>query len=169
MHKAVRIFFEKIKRQLPNYFNGNSVLDCGSLDINGNNRFLFNNCQYLGIDIVDGKNVDCVTRIHEYNPNKLFDTIISSEMLEHDEFYANSLYNMYTLLKSKGLLVFTAAGTNRPEHGTTNHHPGDSPLTHNYYKNITASMIAIALPLEQFSWFEISYLETDIRFAGIKR
>jgi hypothetical protein len=90
-------------------------------------------------------------------------------MLEHDSNFEKSLQNMFHLTRSEGLLLFTAAGTDRPEHGTSQHHPKDSPLTHDYYRNITVKMIADALDLEWFSWFEISYSKTDIRFAGIKR
>lgn len=169
MHKAVRIFFEDKRQQFTNFFRGVTVLDCGSLDINGNNRYLFIGARYTGIDIVDGENVDLITRVHKYNPGCQFDTVISSEMLEHDKHYAKSMKRMYELVNPGGMLIFTAAGTGRPEHGTSEHHPGDSPLTHSYYKNITAKMIANSIDLEQFSWFEISYLKDDIRFAGIKK
>ena len=169
MHKEVKRFFESIKFRFPEYFRGRMVLDCGSLDINGNNRFLFDSCNYIGIDIEEGKNVDVVSRVHRFAPGKKYDVVISSEMLEHDCHYAESLKNMFLLTKPGGLLLFTAAGTNRPEHGTAAHHPGDSPKTHDYYKNISVEMILEALNLESFSWFEISYLKTDIRFAGIKR
>lgn len=169
MHKRVKQFFENVKKNLPQYFENKDVLDCGSLDINGNNRFLFQRCRYTGIDIVDGRNVDVVTQVHEYDPDKQYDVVISSEMLEHDMSYRQSLQNMFALTKPGGLLLFTAAGTDRPEHGTTEHHPGDSPLTHNYYVNITVEMIVGSIDLEEFSSFTISYLQTDIRFAGVKR
>jgi SAM-dependent methyltransferase len=169
MHKQVRIFFQYIQNSYWQYFRNTDVLDCGSLDINGNNRFLFSGGKYTGIDIMGGRNVDIVTRIHEFKPGKQYDVVISSEMLEHDAHYRESLQNMFELTKPKGMLLFTAAGTNRPEHGTTAHHPGDSPKTHDYYRNITVEMILEGLDLNQFSWFEISYIGTDIRFAGIRR
>lgn len=168
MHKEVRKFCESIQSIHPFYFSGGAVLDCGSLDINGNNRYLFDGCQYTGIDIVAGRNVDVVTRIHEFSPGKTYKTVISTEMLEHDEYWRASLQNMFALTQPGGLLLLTAAGTGRPEHGTSEHHPGDSPLTHGYYKNITAQMIAEALDLDRFCWFIISYVKNDIRFAGIK-
>lgn len=169
MHKNVRLFCELIKKHFPQYFTRVNVLDCGSLDINGNNRYLFESSIYTGIDIVDGANVDFVTNVHQFYPAWTYDVVVSTEMLEHDRNFQLSLQTMFRLTRSGGLLLFTAAGTGRPEHGTTDHHPKDSPLTHNYYQNITARMIIAALNLDQFSWFEISYLGTDIRFAGIKR
>lgn len=169
MHKNVRLFCELIKKHFPPYFKGVNVLDCGCLDINGNNRYLFESSNYIGIDIVDGPNVDFVTKVHEFDPGHCFDVVISTEMLEHDDSYWFSLKKMFDLTRAGGLLIFTAAGTGRAEHGTKTHTPQDSPLTLDYYKNITVRMIADPLDLEKFSWFEISYLGTDIRFAGIKR
>jgi SAM-dependent methyltransferase len=169
MHKNVRTFCELIKKYFPQYFTGVNVLDCGCLDINGNNRYLFESSNYIGIDIVNGPNVDFVTMVHEFDPGQCFDVVISTEMLEHDSYYSESLAQMFKLTRNGGLLLFTAAGTGREEHGTSNHNPQDSPLTNAYYRNITAAMIVGSFDLSKFSWFEISYMGTDIRFAGIKR
>ncbi len=89
-------------------------------------------------------------------------------MLEHDEYFGESLNAMYHLTKPGGLLLITAAGKGREEHGTHNHHPKDSPLTRDYYCNIDVQMLLIGLDLTMFSWYTISYFKTDIRFAGIK-
>lgn len=169
MHTKVKTFCESIKQRFPEYFKKIQVLDCGSFDINGNNRYLFEACNYTGIDIIDGKNVDIVVHVDQFKPPVKFDVVISTEMLEHDFNYVKSLQNMFCLTKPGGLLLFTAAGTGRPEHGTSEHTPADSPMTQNYYCNITVEMLLMALTLSEFSWFEISYLNTDIRFAGIKR
>ena len=168
MHKEVKRFCQSIKLQHPLHFIGVDVLDCGSLDINGNNRYLFDKSSYFGIDIVDGKNVDLVTRVHQFKTEKQFDCVISTEMLEHDEYFVESLNAMYHLTKPGGLQLITAAGYGREEHGTHNHHPKDSPLTHDYYCNIDVAMLLIGLDLTNFSWYTISYFKTDIRFAGIK-
>ena len=169
MHKEVKKFCESVKRRFPEYFTGKDVLDCGSLDINGNNRYLFSGGTYLGIDICEGKNVDVVASVDIFNPKRSYDVVISTEMLEHNRHWIQSLRNMLLMTRYGGLLIFTAAGTNRPVHGTTNHLPADSPKTNNYYRNFTVEMIVEAIDLDIFSWFEISYVGTDIRFAGIKR
>jgi len=169
MHKQVKQFCESIKHRFPGFFSDKMVLDCGSLDINGNNRYLFDRCNYTGIDIASGKNVDIVTPVHLFKPNQLYDVVISTEMFEHDVYYLKSLRNMFNLTSRGGLLLITSAGVNRPEHGTFQHHPGDSPFTPHYYRNVTAEMLLQALNLDLFSWYELSYLNTDIRFAGIKR
>jgi SAM-dependent methyltransferase len=169
MHRAVKNFCLSMKETFPGFFFDKDVLDCGSIDINGNNRYLFDNCSYTGIDIIPGKNVDHVSYTHDFKSAIFFDVIISTEMLEHDRFYKKSLQQMYQLLKPGGLLLITAAGTNRPMHGTSFHSPKDSPATLDYYKNLTASVFTDALYLEDFSFYNILYVGTDIFFAGKKR
>jgi hypothetical protein len=173
MHSNVIQFITKIKRTHPTLFENKLVLDCGSLDINGNNRIFFTNCKYKGIDIVNGKNVDVVTKINDFLPdlNEVYHVVISSEMLEHDSTYVESLKTMFRLTKRNGLLLFTAASTGRKEHGTHQNTPKDSPLTNDYYKNITVEMIQEAIDFNQFSWFTLEYQNSigDIQFAGIKR
>lgn len=169
MHKEAKEYCESVKRRFPEKFRNKYILDCGSLDINGNNRYMFDGGLYRGIDICAGKNVDVVTPVHLYEPEHVFDVIISTEMLEHDEHWKESLGNMVRQLNSGGLLLITAAGLGRPEHGTLEHFPQDSPKTPFYYRNVTVEMLIEAIDVSKFSWFEISYLGTDIRFAGIMR
>lgn len=168
MHKEVKKFCLSVKNDHPQFFQNSDVLDCGSLDINGNNRWLFDDCNYMGIDIVEGKNVDIVTKVHDFNMDFQFDCVISTEMLEHDKDFAASLNAMFNFIKPGGLLLITAAGYGREEHGTFEIKPQDSPLTNNYYCNISVSMLLQGLDLTKFSSYTISYYKTDIRFVGIK-
>lgn len=158
------------KARFPLSFKSKDVLDVGSLDINGNNRYLFEDCQYTGIDLWEGKNVDIVCSAHEYAPDKQYDTIISTEMLEHNKDWYKSLWNMYNMLKSGWLMLITCAWEWRPEHGTTRTSPVDAPFTNDYYMNIKWYDFCISLnPDMNFSYYEISKLWTDIRFVGVKK
>ena len=168
MHIEVKRFCKSVKNKHPQFFQNSDVLDCGSLDINGNNRWLFDECNYLGIDIVKGKNVDIVTKVHDLKMNHHFDCVICTEMLEHDEDFAASLNAMFNFLKPGGLLLITAAGYGREEHGTFEIKPQDSPLTNNYYCNISVTMLLQGLDLTKFSTYTISYYKTDMGFFGIK-
>jgi len=176
-------YCKKVKQLLPTYFENKSILDVGSLDINGNNRFLFDNCVYLGIDVGEGDNVDLVCKghefkIHDINGNILqFDTIISTECFEHDMYWRETLNNIVNnLLKNDGLFVFTCATTGRPEHGTKRMNEGCSPLTcayeewENYYKNLTEDDIRSAIDMSVFSSFEFSVnsYSQDLYFWGVK-
>ena len=177
-HVEQRAFCAWVKNKFPQFFTkGTSVLDCGSLDINGNNRWLFDEPLYWGIDIGDGPNVDQVVAIHELYDEWAgaagdpFDVVISTEMLEHDVHYQASLRAMVSCLRSGGLLVFTCATTGRAEHGTARTTPSDSPVTQNYYRNLTPEDIR-AIPgfLEYFSEYQflIEERHCDLCFYGIK-
>src|SRR5665647_1046599 len=99
MHKNVKTFCNQVKKYFPQYFTRVNVLDCGSLDINGNNRYLFESSIYTGIDIVDGANVDFVTMVHQFYPAWTFDVVVSTEMLEHDRNFQLSLQTMFRLTR----------------------------------------------------------------------
>lgn len=129
-HTQQANFCHSVKNYFPQYFNGVLVLDIGSLDINGNNQFLFSeDSLYLGVDVAAGRNVDIITPGHLLNlPPSTFDVIVSTECLEHDKFYINTLQNIEKLLKPGGLFILTCATTGRPEHGTLRTTPSDAPL-----------------------------------------
>jgi SAM-dependent methyltransferase len=168
-----------VKEKFPLYFTGINVLDVGSLDLNGNNKGLFNNCRYIGIDIAEGKNVDFVSIGHEYpGKDEEFTTIISTECFEHDQYLEKTLKNIVRMLKSKGLFMFTCATTGRPEHGTLKQDGPSSPLTlkiegwNNYYKNLLKEDIMKLINIDEiFEKYEFTYEDVnhDLRFWGIKK
>jgi len=141
MHKEANDFIESMIIKFPEAFEHRNVLDVGSLDINGNNRKYFNHCKYTGLDIGPGRNVDIVCPIHLFESESKFETIISTEMLEHDIHWKSSLLKMIELLDDEGSILITCAGINREEHGTTRTSPIDSPFTNDYYKNISKKML----------------------------
>lgn len=163
-HPQQQAFIEKVKQLYPEYFTGATVLEFGSLNLNGGVRQFFTDCHYTGVDIVDGPDVDVVSRCHNYhfNPQHHPDVVISCEMLEHDEYWDESLKHMATLLKSGGLLLVTCATRGRPEHGTREHSPADSPATNDYYRNIDQHDVVTAL--QDFLWnneFDVLHLEVN--------
>jgi hypothetical protein len=78
-------------------FNGRSVLEVGSLDVNGSLRPLLEEVcprTYVGIDIITGPGVDQVCsaeQLIERFGAELFEAVVSTEMLEHF-FLAFALY-----------------------------------------------------------------------------
>jgi hypothetical protein len=178
-HKEQIQYCTKIKNKLPHFFHSKKVLDIGSLDINGSNRYLFTNCEYLGIDIGEGKNVDLVCKGHEYSaPDATYDIVISTECFEHDMYYELTIKNAMRLLKSGGLFLFTCATTGRAEHGTKRSSPSCAPLLQetpdwqDYYKNLTEEDIESIVDLEEvFSEyeFEVNPISCDLYFYGVKR
>jgi SAM-dependent methyltransferase len=176
-HLAQQNFFNSLKSVFPERFRNCRVLDIGSLDINGNNRSLFTDADYIGIDLGKGPNVDVVSYGHEYKSDVLFDVIISSECFEHDMYYAETLKNAVSLLKPGGLFTFTCATTGREEHGTKRSFsewasPFTSKLFDGYYKNLTESDIRNAIDVDNiFSSYEfiINPIGHDLYFYGIKK
>lgn len=189
-HPAQRKFCKQVKKLYPQHFKRVNVIDVGSLDINGNNRYLFSKSYYVGVDVVAGKNVDVVgpahtvlhtlkpqlVKQHVWNPDlkriepgSLFDTIISTEALEHDKHLSITLVSMYDKLIHGGLLLITCAGKGRPEHGTTAHHPESSPGTNDYYQNVSNEMFSFILSADLFKVYHLAQVDGDLQFYGIKK
>lgn len=180
MHIESRDFTLFVKKLFNEFFIGKIVLDVGSGDINGNNRFLFEDCEYNGNDVIQAKNVTIVSKTKDlpFQSNSL-DTIISTECFEHDPEYKESLIKIYDMLKPDGLFCFTCASTNRPEHGTRRTSPNNSYGTignledmSDYYKNLTEIDLNEVLSLNTlFSVWDTYYnnISKDLYFVGIKK
>lgn len=185
MHPEANHFVTWVSEHLPEYFaRGTSALDIGAADINGCNRYLFKG-HYVGLDIAPGKNVDVVCKGSDAPfADGHFDTIISTECLEHDKFYDDTLTKAYNLLRRGGLLVLTCATDGRAEHGTLRTSPQDSltsqlndPTWSNYYKNLTADDIAAVFEGHGVTLsdifldyaFYVNSQSRDLYFVGIKR
>ena len=180
MHKQAKEFTEFVKLILSDFFVNKNVLDVGSGDINGNNRFLFENCTYNGNDVVQAPNVTIVSKTKDLQFNdETFDTIISTECFEHDPEYKESFNKIYKMLKKDSLFLFTCASTGRREHGTRRTTPRDSYGTlgkledmSDYYKNLTEQDLNKVLNLnESFSVWNTYYNKQskDLYFVGIKK
>ena len=175
-HPDQQKFCKEIKQEFSLFFQNKKVLDVGSLDVNGNNRHLFEECDYIGLDVAKGKNVDVVCVAHEYDvEDESFDTIISTNALEHDMYYVLTLKKMVLLLKPGGFLLFSVANS-FGEHGTKRKNPMDSNTSKmdeswaNYYKNLTPEDIRRVLNLDEiFSKYKLEVVKKDLRFWGIKK
>lgn len=180
MHEQAVKFTIFCKQILEEYFINKKVLDVGSGDINGNNRFLFENCEYIGNDVASGKNVTIVSRTKDLIfSDDTFDTIVSTECFEHDPEYKESFLKIYQMLKPDGLFFFTCASTGRKEHGTRRTTTNDSygTIAHiddmqDYYKNLTEFDLNEVLNLKKyFSSYDTYYNSesNDLYFLGIKK
>lgn len=180
MHPEARDFTVFAQKMFSAYFKDKKVLDVGSGDINGNNRFLFENCEYHGNDVISAPNVTIVSKTKDLTfEDNSFDTIVSTECFEHDPEYEKSLLKIYNMLKPDGLFVFTCASTGRAEHGTRRTSPGCSYGTigglsdmSDYYKNLTNIDVDAVLDCNNtFSSWNTYYNQysKDLYFVGIKK
>ena len=197
MHPSANNYFQTVKKKFPDHFRNVRVLDCGSCDINGRLKDIFQltgrwRVAYTGMDISPANNVHVVGAIHEATyPAGFFDTIISAEMLEHDKFWKESLRHMIRMLKTGGLLVFSCARKSRAEHGTLRTSPHSSLTANvkdsshygawsNYYRGLEEIDIRKAFnPAKHFIGYAFSTNEnkiakkdtkpkSDLYFWGVK-
>lgn len=119
MHQSVMDYVTQWAGQLNLNQPEAQVLEVGSYDVNGSVRPLFNQTDYLGIDIEQGPGVDRVLSSHELTDAfglDTFDTVVCCEMLEHDLNPWDTVRNIYLVTKPGGIVVATARGNGFGEH-----------------------------------------------------
>jgi len=172
-HSEQRNFFLALREKIPEALSGVSVLDVGSLNINGTVRDLFESTNYVGVDVAPGLDVDRVCRGEDldYDPNS-FDVAVSTECFEHNPEWVATFRNMYDM--SSRYVIVTCASEGRPEHGTRSSEPGSSPLTvdWDYYRNLSEddfrAEFDFELLFDEYA-FEYDPVACDLYFYGVKR
>lgn len=168
-------FIKLIKQHFPSFFTGVSVLEIGSLDINGSVRKFFPGTAYTGVDVAAGPGVDEVGQGQLVGyPSGTFDAVISCECMEHNPFWVETVSNMFRMAKPGGLVVVSCATTGRAEHGTTRTSKGDSPLSigigWEYYKNVSVAEFKRAFNLDYWCDDYIlmsNWQNCDLYFVGV--
>ena len=115
----------EIKDKFPEKFQGADVLDVGSANLNGTYKPFFSQAgcsMYTGIDVMPFNNVDIVSPVHLYNPDKLYDIVFSASQLEHDLHWKESLMQFIKLCKPGGMIIISA-WCNLDRHGTRDEMP----------------------------------------------
>lgn len=137
-HQQQMDFVFSVKARFPQFFVGQSVLEVGSLNINGSVRDFFEgSLRYIGCDLGEGPGVDIVCAGHELPyEDWSFDVVISCECFEHDKHWQKTFQKMIDLTRPGGLVIFSCATIGRAEHGTTRTSPSDAPFTNDYYLNL---------------------------------
>ncbi len=172
MHNGAHHFVQDVKSKYPEYFiRPSKVLEVGSANINGSIRLHFDVDSYLGIDLGEATDVDFVCSITEYKAPRMYDVVISVEMLEHCKEWEQSLRQMYENTKPGGLFLLTCAGPNRQPHGIPENNPHDSKFTLDWYRNISKEDFLKVLPKDIFIECSIGEYDgdTDLRFWGIRK
>lgn len=134
-HQAQIDFVAQVKAKYPDFFSNKKVLEVGSLNINGSIREFFTGCDYLGVDLGPGRDVDmvCPGELLDFADGE-FDVACSCECFEHNPKWLETFVNMVRM--SRGLVFFSCATIGRPEHGTPRTSPTDAPYCGDYYKNL---------------------------------
>jgi len=141
MHFEAIDFLARMRLAHEPLFTRTKVIEAGSLDINGSARhFFIDPVEYVGVDWQKGKGVDVVSKFHEYRGRGNFDVAISTEMLEHDPHWVESVRRMAELVRIGGSVLITCAGPGRAPH-----HLETAPDVKDYYKNLTPAEILCQL------------------------
>lgn len=174
MHREQREWCEGIKEQFPEYFECVRVLEIGSLDVNGTNRYLFKDSCYTGVDVVPGPGVDIVSLGHKVIGKK-YDVVLSTNALEHDMFWHLTLPQMMRLTDKGGLMFFICSHSRR-QHGTKAVKPEDSGTAKlwghwkEYYRNLKVlDVYSVIKPERTFRSFMLGLAGRDLTFWGIKK
>jgi len=176
-HQSQRDFLKTIGAGFPIFFHNAKVLEIGSLNINGTVRDFFSNCDYTGIDVAAGKDVDIVCQGQQFNADtNSFDHVISCEAMEHNPYWKETLVNMIRVCRPGGLVTMTCATIGRPEHGTKRTSPSDSPLTieqgWDYYQNLKSIDFTQQCELESAFMsfrFWVNWSSFDLFMIGLKK
>jgi len=98
------------------HING-KVLDIGSKNINGTVRPIFFDCEYIGLDMSEGDNVDIVCNSHSLPyPDNTMDCVVSVGTLEHDDKFWLTIEEVKRVLKPGGYGLFTVPSIGFPKH-----------------------------------------------------
>lgn len=175
MHWQAFQFCELIKSQIPELFSHSKVVEIGSHFVNKSIRVLFEDCDYIGVDLSPGNGVDIVSSGDEVVLDELVDLAISCECFEHNPKYLDTFENMAKLTAPGGLVLFSCATTDRPEHGTARTSPESSPGTiavgWDYYKNLISKDFPSDLLNNYFSYFKFysNSSSQDLYFVGLRK
>lgn len=128
-----------------------TVLEIGSLDVNGSVRPLFVGAtSYHGVDIVDGPGVDEVADATTWVPPRAYSVVVCAEVLEHAPAWRDILAMMWQATEPGGRLIMTCATDPRPPHSAVD---GLSVRPGEHYANVPVrAVIAIAQQWPKSTW-----------------
>jgi SAM-dependent methyltransferase len=137
-----------------------SVCDLGSYVVNGSARDHFHGWDYVGVDIRPGPGVTVVADAAEFDADgRMFDVVVSCEMLEHTPRAAEIVRNAFRLTKPGGSFWGTCAGPGRPEHSSDG-----AELAGQYYGNVEPNQIKAWLTESGFEQIIVDQSGHDVRW-----
>ena len=151
MTLEVMDFIAAFKKLHSHYFStGVKAIEVGSLNINGQCREHFEDPDdVLGIDRIAGPGVDKVMEIRDAESNH-YDTVLSSESLEHDPDWKETIRHLLRVARSGGWIIVTCAGTGHKTH-CSKENPRkfsaggkDYVVAIDHYRNVTAAELMAA-------------------------
>lgn len=98
--------------------NNLSILDVGSYDVNGTFKDLFKGHIYMGLDIIEGQNVDIVSKdLYRYPfEDETFDAVISGSTIEHIQDIFRWVKELARIVKKGGFVCIVGPSVHRDQH-----------------------------------------------------
>lgn len=131
-----------------------TVLEVGSLDINGSPRGLVLNCAWYGIDMQDGAGVDEIADAATWRSDQRFDLAICAEVLEHTPTVDEILHTIADHLQPDGRLIVTCAAPGREPHSAID---GGPVRADEFYENVTPEYLLVASQAAGFTPLRLEY------------
>ena len=142
-----------------------NAVEFGSRDINGSIQPLFPNASWTGVDIAPGPRVDVVCDASVYEPPIPVDMVVCCEVFEHTAVWPRIVANMFKILASGGVAIFTCAGRGRLPHSAID---GLAVRDGEYYENVDEHTFKAVMTAVGFSNITVEWLADagDVRAFG---
>jgi predicted methyltransferase len=159
MHREARDWVSQFASSKPL-----SIIEIGSLNVNGTIRDLFPNAEWIGLDRVEGPCVDVVCDAMEFHPESPVDAVICCEVLEHADNWQQLIDSAYQWLSPGGVFVVTCAGLGRQPHSCD----GGTLKDGEYYRNLSPAEIREAIHKAGFRWKITRQVQTDVQSFAVR-
>lgn len=162
MHPQARDY---VTRQVAEHGPFASVVEFGSININGEVRDLFGSADYTGVDIVPGPGVDVVHDCASYQHPAKVDCVVCCEVLEHTKDGRKIIANAHRLLRVGGVLILTAATDPRLPHSAVD---GAEVRDGEHYANVKVPTLRRWLAEFSESSIEVDEAAGDVRAVAVR-
>ena len=133
-----------------------AVLEIGGRFINGGIRDLFPNADpYVSLDITEGPAVDIVANAATWQPDRLYDLVVCTEVFEHTPEWPEILTTIEMACRPGGRVILTMAGPGRSPHGAW----GGGVGPDEFYRNVEPEALLDRMVAGGWVDVEVNYIE----------